>query len=42
MENWLLSYRETAGIEKSLERISKRLSVPNNSLVASISELQCH
>lgn len=27
-ENWLLSYREPAGIEKALVRIAKRLSVP--------------
>lgn len=38
-ENWLLSYREVTGIEKALERISKRLSVPDNTLADSINEL---
>lgn len=41
-ENWLLSYKETIGIEKALERISKRLSLPDNLLAAAINELDCN
>ncbi|MCX7748786.1 MAG: ACP phosphodiesterase [Clostridia bacterium] len=38
-ENWLLSYKEITGIEKALERISKKLSIPNHFLLNSINEL---
>ncbi|HEX9062046.1 MAG TPA: ACP phosphodiesterase [Clostridia bacterium] len=38
-ENWLLSYREIAGIEKALGRLSKKFSILDHSLIDAIDEL---
>jgi acyl carrier protein phosphodiesterase len=38
-ENWLLSYRDISGIEKSLERISRRFSQSRHTLCNPIEEL---